>query len=235
MKKLIFVLAAVVIITTCNKTTKPTSINSIVGIWRVSDVSIERARMAREALRFSNNGILNLGSIKNIGFVGDKNNIKYSADIETKTLTIYKSSGEIDEKFIYRIYAPDLITLEDKNGKMGYLIQFKAEEIEAEAKLFGTWLISDISLEKAKTAENGIKFTKKGIIQSGAITNGTFVHKKDDDVRYMVDRKTKSLTTYKPSGKVDEKVIYKIVSQNIIELHFTSGKIVYLVRFIEEQ
>ena len=131
-----------------NKKTK-TIVLKLIGIWRMSDESLEKAKLSKEGLKFGENGIVKLGTIKNESFTSEDDNIKYSVDLQTKTLIVYKSSGEIDEKVAYTIVSSNIIKLQNKNGKTVYLVKFKDTRFVGEPKLIGMWRTSEKSFDDA--------------------------------------------------------------------------------------
>lgn len=98
MKGLLFVLAMmVVIVTGCNKSTKPTQKYILIGMWQVVAESFETPEKSIFMLEFGDDGVISMYVVENAELKLHDEKIKYTVDYDAKQFTVYKPSGEVDE------------------------------------------------------------------------------------------------------------------------------------------
>lgn len=213
-----------------NKQTVNTIEPKLIGVWRMSEKSLEKAKLSEEGVKFNESGIVELGTIKTGSFIGKEDGIKYSAEPKTKTLIIYKSSGEIDEKVTYTIVSSNIIKLQSENDEAVYLVKFKAIEFVGEPKLIGTWRSSEKSYSDALQNNEAVVFKNDGKIMVGKIKDGKF--DADNILQYVVLPKEKIfILTDKDGKEVGERIGYEIVSAGKVKLiNKKDDDVLYLVR-----
>lgn len=125
MKRLVFVLAVIaVMMTGCNKSTKPTKKNTLIGTWKVLDEYLKDISIA---VKFDKEGVFSIGKIDvQQGFqASPREKAKYTVDYGIKQFKIYKPSGEVEDVATFEFISSEKVKITDDKGKVNYIERYK--------------------------------------------------------------------------------------------------------------